>query len=153
MAMAGIGVLIKYVLVSGKNINLLFWGLDRHEWGTIHLIVSLTFMLLLVLHIVFHWKMITCLIKRPIPSNTVRAWFNVSVPIFGFILFFFAFLIIPEQAYLQNISRNRAVNVMPLQMKQKNAFAPSDKYKGTPTTANESTEHSKKKAQESNCYC
>ena len=150
MAMAGIGLLIKYVLVSGEtrnanygeNINLLFWGLDRHEWGTIHLIVSLIFILFLVLHIVFHWKMITCLIKRLIPNNTVRIWFNVSVSILGFILFFFAFLITPEQAYHENNYRNRVVNAMPLQMQQKDAFAPTDKKKATPKTENESTEHS-----------
>ncbi|MHC4076764.1 MAG: DUF4405 domain-containing protein [Planctomycetota bacterium] len=41
---AGIGFLIKYVLVPGyqrweiygRNVSLFLWGLDRHQWGTIH---------------------------------------------------------------------------------------------------------------------
>ncbi|MDD2549271.1 MAG: hypothetical protein PHD00_04150, partial [Bacteroidales bacterium] len=45
MGMAGIGFLIKYTLLSGekrnllygKNVNLELLGLDRHQWGTIHL--------------------------------------------------------------------------------------------------------------------
>lgn len=46
--LAGIGLLIKYILLSGenrwikygRNVDLSFWGLDRHEWGTIHLWVA-----------------------------------------------------------------------------------------------------------------
>ena len=40
-AIAGIGFLIKYVLVPGfrrweiydRNVDLSFWGMDRYEWG------------------------------------------------------------------------------------------------------------------------
>ena len=41
MAIAGIGFLMKYVLISGverwekygRNFDMFFFGLDRHEWG------------------------------------------------------------------------------------------------------------------------
>ena len=79
MTMAGIGFLIKYTLISGEkqniiygtNTNLEFWGLDRHEWGTIHLIVSIIFVVFILLHIILHWKMIVCFLKRLIPTSVL----------------------------------------------------------------------------------
>jgi hypothetical protein len=66
MAVAGIGFMIKYVLVPGserneiygKGVELFYWGLDRHQWGNIHLILSLILLFLLLLHIFFHWNQI-----------------------------------------------------------------------------------------------
>ena len=65
-AITGIGFLIKYTLISGQerwivyndNIELYFWGMDRHEWGTIHLIIGCILLGLLILHIVLHWNII-----------------------------------------------------------------------------------------------
>ncbi len=53
-AIAGIALLIKFVLVPGyqrweiygRNVELYFWGLDRHQWGTIHLLFGLVFIAL-----------------------------------------------------------------------------------------------------------
>ncbi|HSH53104.1 MAG TPA: DUF4405 domain-containing protein [Bacteroidales bacterium] len=78
--LAGIGLLIKYVLVSGEerwikygqNVDIRFWGLDRHQWGEIHLYVAIALILFLVLHIVLHWNMIVCLYKRIIGHRRVR---------------------------------------------------------------------------------
>ena len=50
-AIAGIGLLMKNVLVPGykrwdiygRNVELYFWGLDRHQWGTIHFVIALVF--------------------------------------------------------------------------------------------------------------
>ncbi len=80
MPIAGIGILIKYVLVSGvkrnivygKHIDLNFMGLDRHQWGDIHFIISLIFLLLLVVHISLHWIMIKNIFQRIIPNKIVR---------------------------------------------------------------------------------
>ncbi|MBN1480076.1 DUF4405 domain-containing protein [candidate division KSB1 bacterium] len=66
MLTAGIGLLIKYVLLPGfkrnleygRDVDLSFWGFDRHQWGTIHLIVSLVLVFLVLLHIILHWKQI-----------------------------------------------------------------------------------------------
>jgi hypothetical protein len=115
MAMAGIGLLIKYVLVSGvtrnaiygDNIDLEFWGMDRHEWGTIHLYLSISFLVLIVLHIILHWKMILCILKRMIPHKGVRIAFEWFVSVLGVLLFLFAFIIQPEQVYHEHIYRHR----------------------------------------------
>ncbi|MDY6800285.1 MAG: DUF4405 domain-containing protein, partial [Bacteroidota bacterium] len=78
--LAGIGLLIKYVLVSGEerwikygqNVDIRFWGLDRHQWGEIHLYVAIALILFLVLHIVLHWNMIVCLYKRIVGNRKAR---------------------------------------------------------------------------------
>lgn len=78
--LTGIGLLIKYVLLSGedrwikygKNVNITFLNMDRHQWGYIHLIVGIVLIVFLVLHIIFHWNMIVCLCKSLISQTIVR---------------------------------------------------------------------------------
>jgi hypothetical protein len=73
----GIGFLMKFVLVPGQvrneiygnNVNLEFLGLTRHEWGSIHLIISIIFLSLLILHIIFHWKLIVSFFKCMFPAD------------------------------------------------------------------------------------
>ncbi len=118
-AMAGIGFLIKYVLVSGvqrnaiygANIDLQFWGMDRHQWGTIHLLISIGFLVFILLHILFHWDIILCLLKKMIPNKVFRMGFLLFTPVFGVFLFLFAFIIQPEQVYHEHIFRHRTENV------------------------------------------
>lgn len=80
VALAVIGFIIRYILIPGserwekygRNVDLTCWGLDRHEWGFIHLILGIFLVLLLVLHIIFHWTMIVCYLKRLLPRNKWR---------------------------------------------------------------------------------
>ena len=103
-AIAGIGFLIKYVLVPGyqrweiygRNVELFFWGLNRHQWGTIHLIIGIVLLVLLVLHTVFHWPMIVGIYRALIPNRFAR-WITALVLIFLTILLFaFAYIVKPE---------------------------------------------------------
>ena len=79
-AVAGIGFLINYVLVPGtqrweiygRNVDLLFWGLDRHGWGTVHYVIGLVFVALLVLHVILHWRMIVGISQKLIPNRGTR---------------------------------------------------------------------------------
>ena len=56
LPIAGIGFLMKYVLVSGvdrnsiyaPDVELLYCGLDRHQWGSIYLVMSFLFLFLLL---------------------------------------------------------------------------------------------------------
>ena len=76
----GIGLLINYVLVPGvqrwalygRNVELLFWGLDRHGWGAIHYSVGLVFLALLVLHVALHWGAIVGISRKLIPRRFAR---------------------------------------------------------------------------------
>lgn len=103
-AIAGIGLLIKYVLVPGyqrweiygRNVSLFLWGLDRHQWGTIHFIIGLVFLALLVLHIILHWPMIVGIYLRLIPNRFVR-WITALILIcLAILLFVFSYLVKPE---------------------------------------------------------
>ena len=87
MIIAGIGFMIKYVLVPGfkrneiygKDLELYFWGLERHQWGTIHLILSFTMLFFLLLHIILHWKMIQYIYKKMISNKIVRISLAISL--------------------------------------------------------------------------
>lgn len=70
--MASSGILMKYVLLPGsqrqdkfgRNVDLFLFGMDRHEWGTIHLVAGLVLLSLLAVHIALHWKEITGVFSR-----------------------------------------------------------------------------------------
>ena len=78
--LVGIGFLIKYVLIPGfernavygRDVELYYLGIDRHQWGAIHLIVGFVLLFLLLLHIVFHWKQIVCIFKNMVPARGLR---------------------------------------------------------------------------------
>lgn len=72
MAITGIGLLMKYVLLPGKEtaavygrkVDLFLFGMDRHAWGRIHLIIAFVLLGLLTLHVVLHWNMIVSIYCR-----------------------------------------------------------------------------------------
>ena len=76
----GIGFLIKYVLLTGQetwakygeNVSLEFLGMDRHEWGYIHLIIGFLMLILMVLHIVFHWQLIMAMFRKVIGISLLK---------------------------------------------------------------------------------
>jgi len=91
--MAGLGLMIKYVLVPGskrwdiygRNVDLTFLGMDRHGWGTVHLICAIIFIALLALHIILHWKSLVNYVCKIV--NT-KAQANFLIIIFAIVLFF-----------------------------------------------------------------
>jgi len=114
-AMIGIGLLIKYILLPGKerwivygdNVDLYFLGSDRHEWGTIHLIIGFVLVGLLILHIILHWKMLLALYSKLIKKNS-RKVITIVLIIVCMILITFPFLINPN---IQELGRNQRHNV------------------------------------------
>ena len=84
-AIMGIGFLLKFRLLSGHekwekygaNLDTTLFGLDRHQWGTIHLILGLILFVVLVLHIWFHWNMIICIFKKLIKNKGPRIVFTI----------------------------------------------------------------------------
>lgn len=98
-AIGGIGLLLKYRLVSGEerwdiygsNPELYIWGIDRHLWGDIHLYLGYFFFVLLFFHILLHWRQIKGIFQLMFP---VRIWQVVLVPglvIISVFLLFFGF--------------------------------------------------------------
>jgi hypothetical protein len=104
MAIIGIGMLMKFVLlpgkeivaVYGKKVNLFLLGMDRHEWGNIHLAVVYAFLGLLTLHIILHWKMIVTSYRRLIGSKVVRCIIVLIIVSTGIFLVAFPWILEPE---------------------------------------------------------
>lgn len=96
-AMSFIGFLLKFSLlpgsekreVYGNGVELYLCGMDRHEWGRIHLIISIIFIVLIVLHIVLHWKMIVCIFRKMLPPKYLQYLFGLVL----FLIVLFSFLI------------------------------------------------------------
>lgn len=115
LPVAGIGFLIKYLLIPGfqrnliygSNADLEFLVLTRHQWGTVHLILGIVFLVLLIIHIVLHWKMITCIFQRLIPHKTIRIAFTVLLTGLGLFLFSFPLLVKPEVIQRESLHQNQ----------------------------------------------
>jgi len=105
-AIIGIGFLIKYTLVSGQEqmikygnkFELSLFGMDRHEWGAIHLIVGYILIGLLLLHIILHWKVIINVYKRLLQKKPSVKFISIV-----FITICFLFITIPFVANLDAI--------------------------------------------------
>jgi hypothetical protein len=120
MAVAGLGFLIKYILLPGYKINelydsnteLFFWGLNRHQWGTIHLYLAFSLILLMILHIIFHWGMITCIFRQLIPGPTARIIISVFIGVLAIFLALGPLYVKPEIVQLQRKhNRNRVYEI------------------------------------------
>lgn len=115
VAMAGIGFLMKYVVVSGEvrnviygnHVDLEFFGLSRHQWGSIHLILSIIFLVLLVLHIILHWKWIVTIFKCMFPSLFLKYAVAGLICLFGALALITPFLLEPEKVPFEPKYRNR----------------------------------------------
>ena len=103
-AIAGIGLLMKYVLVPGyqrweiygRNVNLFLLGLDRHQWGKIHFIIGLVFIALLVLHIILHWQMVVGIYRKLIPNRFACWVIALILLVVTILLFTLPYFVKPE---------------------------------------------------------
>ena len=103
MAIAGIGFLIKFILIPGKerwliygtNVELYWLGLDRHEWGTIHLWLGYILLSLLVLHIILHVKWIINTYARTIANSVLKNICALLFVILCLVLITFSFFTAP----------------------------------------------------------
>lgn len=103
-SIAGIGLLMRNVLVPGyqrwdiygRNVELYFRGLDRHQWGTIHFVIALVLLALLVLHVVLHWAMIVGIYRKLMPNVKAR-WITAIVLLaITITLAFFSYTVRPD---------------------------------------------------------
>jgi len=47
LLLAASGLLIRYVLPPGSGLFRTLWGMDRHDWGQLHLWIAVTLLLML----------------------------------------------------------------------------------------------------------
>jgi len=104
MTIAGLGFLIKYVLIPGYkrnvvysgDVELYFIGLTRHEWGKIHLFIGFIFLLLLLLHIILHWNMIGHIFRQMFSGKAMRRVLAVFFGAVCLVLLLVPLLLKPE---------------------------------------------------------
>ncbi len=114
MALAGIGLLLKYRLLPGRDarlkyglqVDLAFLGLDRHQWATIHFIISLVLLSLLLLHIILHWSMIITLYRRFVPAGRIRATVTSTFIFSSIVMAGFPLIARPELQELEPLRRS-----------------------------------------------
>lgn len=114
MAIAGIGLLIKYTLlpgymsnsVHGSNIEMTYLGMNRHQWGEVHLILSYILVFLLVLHIILHRKWIVSVFKRMFVNKFVKISLTSLIVAATLIFAVLPFMISPELSEKNNKHRN-----------------------------------------------
>ncbi len=112
---AGIGFLMKFVLISGierntiygNNVDLVFFGLTRHQWGAVHLTLSITFLILLFLHLLLHWKLISSVFRQMVQIKVVRVSVTIFLALFCLIILFSPFFITPDRVLSESKHRNR----------------------------------------------
>ena len=103
MAMAGLGFLMNYILIPGREawakygrkVDLTWWSWDRHDWGDIHLYLGFTLLGLLALHIILHWRQIVGLFHSFVPTERRTLVLLVFVLLAAFLIYF-PFLLSPE---------------------------------------------------------
>lgn len=104
MAIAGLGLLMKFVLIPGRerwakygrNVELSLFGLDRHDWGAIHFYLALILLGVLILHLILHWTMIVGLFHRLITTSRTRTVVLFIFLLISLLLLYFPFLITPK---------------------------------------------------------
>ena len=79
--------------IYGDNVDLFLWGCDRHQWGSVHLILGYVLLGLLFLHIVFHWNQIKSMFRNLIHNRSLRVVLTfLFVPV-SIVLFLLKYLI------------------------------------------------------------
>ena len=64
-AMVGTGYILWFVLPPGTNRTHILWGLLRHQWGAVHVWISVMLLTVLAVHVALHWRwLVTGLSKR-----------------------------------------------------------------------------------------
>lgn len=120
MAIIGIGFLTKYVLLTGEekwdkfgeNLEFYYLELDRHQWNDLHFVFGLILIVLLVLHILLHWKMVVCIFLKMVPGKFSRRMIGFMLLIFSSVLVFFAYFAKPEVEESLPHFRNRETVVL-----------------------------------------
>ncbi len=103
-AIVGIGFLIKYTLIPGQerwlkygdNVELYMFGMDRHDWGLIHLVIGFILVGLLIVHIILHWELIACMYNRMFQKKSTNTLIMILFITICGLFIIFPFLLNPK---------------------------------------------------------
>jgi hypothetical protein len=88
-SIAAIGLLLAFFIPAGKrpHAEKYFLGLHRHDWGDFHLYLSLSLLVLLVLHIWLNWTWVVQSTKRYFANRWKKYLWGLSCAWFVVLLF------------------------------------------------------------------
>ena len=78
--LAATGLFLHFKLPPGSHGDTV-WGLGRHDWGEIHFWMAITFIAILIIHLILHWNWIVCMIKGRYQSKSPKARRNILLSI------------------------------------------------------------------------
>lgn len=82
------GLVLFLVLPHGSGKSMV-WGLTRHEWGDLHFWLAVGFVVLMVVHIIFHWNWIISMVRTRLldkMSSMGRVGFYLFLLILAFLV-------------------------------------------------------------------
>ena len=82
-AISVVGVLLGFVIPRGRGADKVFLGLHRHDWGDIHLYLSLGLLALLVVHLWLNWRWVVKISRRIFEERWRWVLLLLSVGWFG----------------------------------------------------------------------
>jgi hypothetical protein len=91
----GTGLILQYILphgsgriisegtgrASGEKLITTLWGMTREQWGQIHFWIAVAILVVLLLHLILHWRWIVCVLrgrKRPPGAHGGRAALGIA---------------------------------------------------------------------------
>ncbi len=87
------GFLIFLVIPPGSGYSV--WGMGRHDWGNIHFWIAISFLIMMTIHVILHWKWIKCRVQGN-PKDThhskKRSFFAILLFIIVLLLLLAPFL-------------------------------------------------------------
>lgn len=63
MLLVATGVPLHWTLPPGSGHSATVWGLDRHDWGDLHIRFALAFCAALSIHLALHWRFVTSRVR------------------------------------------------------------------------------------------
>jgi hypothetical protein len=91
VGMVFIGILLGLVIAEGpvsSEGSKYFLGLHRHQWGDIHAYLSIVFVILMIVHIVFSWKWVTTKTRQIFKRQAAPALIAIGALPFAVLLLF-----------------------------------------------------------------
>jgi amino acid transporter len=92
IAIGIVGLLLGFVIPTGEapQSEKYLWGLHRHDWGNLHLCLSLTFLALFIIHIILHWPWIRTTTTKYL-GGVKMLWAFVIIPVLLLLLLWLFF--------------------------------------------------------------
>lgn len=120
-----IGILLGFVIPTGDvpGWQKYLWGLHRHDWGGIHLYLSICLFVLFILHIILHWAWIKAITGKYLRSVSLL-WAILAAP---FVLLFFLWLLHPKDRPRPGHEEHAEYTTADQMTKPAAVYLPSDK--------------------------